>query len=174
MWTFWDFFNFGNYLRNEICNVSILFKYIWSHELKSLSVTGISSLISEIIHQENNCKYNSFPWKVENIKKMLIVTLVTFEKKLMISSFVGRNYWSSCRVCLGHWMYSSVVETITLHLKLHSCIRNRGVVDNIIVTKTVILPKNGKKCRHRQFLACFLPFLGPLQTIKHHQTLFFL
>ena len=35
-------------------------------------------------------------------------------------------------------------------------------------------PKNGKKraenCRRRRFL----PFLGPLQAMKHHQTIFFL
>ena len=35
-------------------------------------------------------------------------------------------------------------------------------------------PKNGKKCWHWQFLAHFLPCLGPLQAIKHHQTIFFL
>ena len=37
--------------------------------LKTLNVTGISSLISDIFHQESKCKYNSFPWKVENLKK---------------------------------------------------------------------------------------------------------
>ena len=31
-----------------------------------------------------------------------------------------------------------------------------------------------KKFQHQQFLACFFAVLGPLQAIKHHQTIFFL